>query len=54
MKTLNDLWTVFWNAFKETPKGMFVPFAAFFKTALRNPVLYRGHHGTRNRSGHLV
>jgi hypothetical protein len=41
-KALNELWTVFWNACKETPKGMFMPFVAFWHAATHNPVL--GQH----------
>lgn len=36
---LKELWTVFWDSCKETPKGMFMPFVAFWITATRNPVL---------------
>lgn len=38
-ETLKELWAIFWGACKETPKGMFLPFAAFWQTATDNPVL---------------
>lgn len=38
---IKELWIVFWNACKETPKGMFMPFVAFWHTATHNPVLER-------------
>lgn len=37
--TPKDLWIVFWNACKETPRGMFAPFLAFWECAVNNPVL---------------
>ena len=36
-----DLWQGFGGACKETPAGVFVPFAAFWRAALHNPVLER-------------
>jgi hypothetical protein len=38
-KVVIELWSVFWNACKETPRGMFKPFVAFWQTATHNPVL---------------
>jgi hypothetical protein len=38
---LAELWQVFWDACKETPRGMSVPFVAFWRTAIKNPVLER-------------
>ena len=37
---LLELWRVFWEACKETPRGMFAPFLAFWQTAIHNPVLH--------------
>lgn len=34
-----EIWMIFWNACKETPRGMFLPFVAFWHTAIHNPVL---------------
>jgi len=36
-----ELWQVFWNSCKETPRGMAAPFVAFWRTAIKNPVLER-------------
>lgn len=44
-----ELWRVFWDACKETPKGMFAPFVAFWHTATHNPILQRS---TRNKHSH--
>lgn len=38
-KAAHELWTVFWEACKETPRGMYAPFAAFWKAAVHNQVL---------------
>lgn len=40
-----ELLRVFWKACKETPRGMFAPFRAFWKVAIHNPVL---DHETSN------
>ncbi len=36
---LAELWHVFWQACKETPRGMLLPFKAFWQVATHNPVL---------------
>lgn len=38
-KAFRDIGSVFWEACKETPRGMYAPFKAFIKTAVHNPVL---------------
>lgn len=40
---LRELWTTFWEACKETPRGMAAPFVAFWNAAIHNPVLERSH-----------
>jgi len=50
---ISDLWTVFWSAVKETPKGMYAPFEAFFRTLSHNPVLCRSEH-RHEKSGHAA
>lgn len=44
--TLLELWSVFVNACKETPRGMIAPFSAFWKAATHNPVLETQVHYT--------
>jgi len=39
MRTVQELWAAFWDACVETPRGMFAPFAAFWRTVMHNPVL---------------
>ena len=38
-KAVKELCEVFWTGCKETPKGMFLPFAMFWRTAIHNPIL---------------
>lgn len=38
---LRESLQVFWEACKETPKGMFAPFSAFWSAVVHNPVLIR-------------
>ena len=38
-QVFDDLWNVFWQACKETPRGMLLPFRAFWQVATHNPVL---------------
>jgi hypothetical protein len=49
-KALKELCVVFWSACKETPKGMFMPFVAFWRTATHNPVLERSDHGNQKHA----
>lgn len=50
--TLLELICVFWCACKETPRGMYAPFAAFVSAAVHNPVLESQVHArdARHRS----
>jgi hypothetical protein len=42
MKTaFAELWRTFWQACKETPAGMLMPFKAFWDAATHNPILER-------------
>lgn len=43
LKAFHELWEVFREACLETPRGMFAPFKAFWKTAVHNPVLDHRH-----------
>lgn len=36
MSPAMELWLVFWNACKETPKGMVMPYVAFYRCAKQN------------------
>lgn len=38
-QVFDDLWNVFWQACKETPRGMLLPSKAFWQVATHNPVL---------------
>lgn len=49
-KALNELWNVFWSACKETPKGMFMPFLSFWRTATHNPVLDQSGSGEKKHA----
>lgn len=50
MSTVKDLMKVFWDACKETPKGMLAPFKAFWKVATHNPVLDRSEYRTNKHA----
>jgi hypothetical protein len=47
---MKELWSVFWSACKETPKGMFMPFGAFWHTATHNPVLNQPRQGSQKNT----
>lgn len=47
---LKELCVVFWNACKETPKGMFIPFVAFWRAATHNPVLDQSNQGSQKHA----
>lgn len=50
MSKAMELWLVFWSACKETPKGMFMPFVAFWKTATHNPILEDSMSGKQSQA----
>jgi hypothetical protein len=52
--TLSELWNVFVDACKETPRGMAAPFIAFWKAATHNPVLEKQVPYTNNVDRRLV
>ena len=49
MPILKEIWTVFWESCKETPRGMLMPFVSFWRTATRNPVLESSNDGSGER-----
>ena len=36
---MKEMWSIFIDACKETPRGMIAPFAAFWQSVIHNPVL---------------
>lgn len=44
LQALTELWTVFWVAFKETPRGMAEPFVAFWHAATHFEGRSEKHH----------